>query len=307
MFLSLTKGIPAPLRNLQLRRGLILPGLLAAVALIIPIVGALLIGGGGGIDGVNGFVESLSGDSSSLLGGLGLGLLAPLGFAFAAGMVSAVNPCGFAMLPAYLGLYLGSDQQALGSSNPAKQMGKALLVGAAVTAGFVVLFGVAGAVIGLGARTFVVGVLPWVGLAIGVILAIVGAWMVGGGKLYTGVAASAASRLGNAGKTNVRGYFFFGLSYGTASLSCTLPIFLAVVGTSLAVSSILASFGQFVLYGLGMGLVIMVLTLGIAFFRGAMVGALRKVMPYIQPVGSWLMVVAGAYIVFYWLTIGGLW
>mgnify|MGYP001611737333 FL=1 len=31
----------------------------------------------------------------------------PLGYAFGAGMVSTVNPCGFAMLPAYLGLFLG--------------------------------------------------------------------------------------------------------------------------------------------------------------------------------------------------------
>ena len=306
MFASISKGIPAPLRNLQLRSGLIWPALLAVVALIIPVLGALIIGGGGGIDGVNGFVETLSGNSSTLLGGLGLGPLAFLGFAFAAGMVSAVNPCGFAMLPAYLGLYLGSDQENLGSSNPAKHFGKALLVGGSVTAGFLVLFGTTGAIMRLGAQPLVVGVLPWVGLVIGVVLAITGAWLVGGGKLYTGFAAQAASRMGDPGKTNIRGYFVFGLSYGTASLSCTLPIFLTVVGTSLAVSSIVASIGQFFLFAFGMGLVIMVLTMGIAFFRGAMMGALRKALPYVQPVGSWLMVVAGAYIVFYWLTIGGL-
>ena len=38
----------------------------------------------------------------------GIAHLIPLGYAFGAGMVSTVNPCGFAMLPAYLGLYLGS-------------------------------------------------------------------------------------------------------------------------------------------------------------------------------------------------------
>jgi hypothetical protein len=55
-----------------------------------------------------------------------------------------------------------------------------------------------------------------------------------------------------------------------------------------------------------MGLVILALTLGMAFFKGAMVGGLRQALPYIQPVGSWLMVLAGTYIIFYWLTIGGL-
>ncbi len=55
-----------------------------------------------------------------------------------------------------------------------------------------------------------------------------------------------------------------------------------------------------------MGLVIMALTIGMAFFKGSMVGMLRKALPYIQPFGSVLMVLAGTYIVFYWLTIGGL-
>ncbi len=32
-----------------------------------------------------------------------ISLIIPLGYAFGAGMVSTVNPCGFAMLPAYLG------------------------------------------------------------------------------------------------------------------------------------------------------------------------------------------------------------
>ena len=292
--LSIVAEVPALLRRVGL------PAIVASLALIGAFVAAKLIGKDDGIDGVNGFVESLSGGSGSFLGNLGL--LAPLGFAFAAGMASAVNPCGFAMLPAYLGLYLGSNQEA----PPKRQLGKALLVGLSVTAGFVVLFGTAGLIIAIGARSAVVGILPWLGLGIGIILAVTGAWMVGGGKLYSGLAARAASRIGDPSQVSPKGYFLFGLSYGTASLGCTLPIFLTVVGTSLAVSDLGASFGQFLLYALGMGLVIMALTLGLAVAKGAMVGAVRKALPYVQPVGAWLMVIAGAYIVFYWLTLGGL-
>ena len=129
-------------------RTLVFPTLVATIALAVPIIGAVLIGDDSGIDGVNGFVESLSGDSSSFLGDLGL--LAPLGFAFAAGMASAVNPCGFAMLPAYLGLYLGSSEEGDEDVHPVRHLGRALLVGGSVTAGFVVLFGTAGTVIGWG-------------------------------------------------------------------------------------------------------------------------------------------------------------
>jgi cytochrome c biogenesis protein CcdA len=295
--------ISPPFHGTNLWRSLAFPTLVAVVSLGIAVVGAILLGKDSGIDGVNKFVETLSGDSGTFLGDLGL--LTPLGFAFAAGMVSAVNPCGFAMLPAYLGLYLGTNDKD-DDQSPLGHLGKGLQVGASVTAGFIVLFGAAGLIIGLGARAAVVDILPWLGLVIGIALAITGSWMVGGGKLYTGFAARAAARMGDPGQVNVRGFFIFGLSYGTASLSCTLPIFLSVIGTSFAVSSIATSLGQFILYALGMGLVIMILTLGVAFFKGAMVGALRKALPYVQPIGSWLMVIAGSYIVFYWLTIGGL-
>ena len=288
--------------NARLLKGVLLPGLVAVISLGVAVVGAFLVRGATGIDGVNGFVESLSGRSGSFVGDLGV--LAPLGFAFGAGLAAAFNPCGFAMLPAYMGLYMGTGDEK--ESHPVMQIGRAFLVGGAVTAGFVVLFGIAGVVIGIGARSVVGDILPWLGLVIGVLLAVVGAWVLGGGKLYTAFAQQAAARIGDPGQNNVPGYFLFGLSYGVASLSCTLPIFLSVVGTTFAVSSIFTSLGQFVLYALGMGLVIVALTLGMALFRGAMVRAMRGALPYIQPVGAWLMVVAGAYITFYWLSLGGL-
>lgn len=78
-----------------------------------------------------------------------------------------------------------------------------------------------------------------------------------------------------------------------------------MLGLSVADSGFFSILWSFFLFAMGMGLVIIVLTLGIAFFRGAMVGGLRKALPYIQPIGYWLMVLAGTYIIFYWLTIGG--
>ena len=289
-------------KKTNLMRGLFVPLLVAGIALAVAIVGAILIGDQRGGDGVNSFVEGLSGRSSGFFGGLGI--IGPLGFAFAAGVAAAFNPCGFAMLPAYMGLYIGSGNDDEQQRSLLGGLGKAVLIGGTVTAGFIILFATAGTVISLGARSVVADVLPWLGLTIGVVLTVVGAWLVGGGKLYTTLAQRASLHMGNPGQTNVKGYFMFGLSYGSASLSCTLPIFLSVIGTSFAVSSIATSLGQFVLYAMGMGAVMMALTLGMAIFKGAMVGSLRKALPYIQPVGTWMMVLAGTYIIFYWLTIG---
>ncbi|MDZ7799411.1 MAG: hypothetical protein U5K81_01295 [Trueperaceae bacterium] len=104
----------------------------------------------------------------------------------------------------------------------------------------------------------------------------------------------------------LRGYFAFGLAYGLASLSCTLPVFLAVVGSSLTLASLPEMGLQLVAYGLGMGFVITVLTVSLAAFRQALVDRAKRAVRYVTPISAALMLVAGAYIVYYWLTIGGL-
>lgn len=277
---------------------------LAAGVMAVAVIGALITNGGEGIGGLNIFVETLSGRTGSRVEGAVSFL--PLGFAFFAGAVSAFNPCGFAMLPAYLGLYLGTDEEGAAQPPMVNRLGRALLVGASVTAGFAVMFGVVGAAISGGARPLV-SFFPWIGLVIGVILVLVGTWLFRGGKMYTAFAQSLSSRMGDPNEMNPRGYFIFGISYGTASLSCTLPIFLAVIGiTTLTAGNILSSIGQFLLFAFGMGLVIVVLTLLAALFKTAMLKGMRRIFPYIQPVSAGLMLIAGDYIVFYWLTIGGL-
>jgi len=278
-----------------------MPVSLLIIALGSAIVGAILTGTTTGA--VTSGVESLSASSGNFLGGVS-GLI-PLGFAFGAGMVAAVNPCGFAMLPAYLGLYVGTDDVSSGAS-VAERLGQASLVGVVMTAGFILLFGVVGIAIAAGAQPLV-KFFPWIGLGIGVLLALAGAWMIGSGSsLYSGFAERLSARMGDAGQRNLKGYFAFGLGYGTASLSCTLPIFLTVVGSTLTAGNFLDSAFQFVLYGLGMGMVIMVLTLSIAIFRNAMINKVRKVLPYVQPISAGLLLVAGGYIVYYWLTLGEL-
>ena len=299
MYDTTTSPSPNPPRPLM--RTVVFPVAVAVAALAIAIVGSMAVRGDGGIDAVNLWVEGLSGRSGGFLSSLGV--LAPFGFAFTAGVAAAFNPCGFAMLPGYMGLYLGTGDT---DARPSvvRQLGTALLVGLSVTAGFVLLFAAAGAIIGFGARSVIKSVLPYLGLGIGVVLVIVGAWLLSGGKLYTALAQQAAGKLGNPTTANVGGYFLFGVSYGVASLSCTLPIFLSVVGASFAAEGAGISFTQFVLYALGMGSVIMAITLSMALFRGAMVSLVRRAMPYVEPVGTWLMIVAGTYIVFYWLTLG---
>ena len=271
--------------------------LVGALALLVAFIAALATGAEN-IGFINNFVEGLSGRSSTGLEQVSDRL--SFGFPFAAGMVSTVNPCGFAMLPAYLGLYVGSNDPQAGAP---KKIFRALLVGIVVTSGFVILFGLTGTIVSAGARA-IISVIPWVGLGIGILLVGVGSWLLGGGKLYTAFASQTASRIGTPGQVSIKEFFLFGLSYGIASLSCTLPIFLSVIGVSLAGTSIATSIRQFILYALGMGLVIILMTVSMAIFKELIVRFLRKTQPFVQPVSAVFMIIAGCYIVYYWMTLG---
>ncbi len=273
----------------------------------VAVAAALLTGPG--IGPITGRIESASFAAAAVL--RSVVQVVPVGYALGAGMIAAVNPCGFAMLPAYLGLYLGTGDGWEESPQLGVRFRRALSVSGTVGFSFVLLFGIAGLALRL-ATSAIAGYLPWVGLTVGLLMVLVAGRMLAGGTLYTSVGERVADRL-QAGtrQGGLRGYFIYGIAYGLASLSCTLPVFLAVVGSAVALNGLLAGALQFVLYALGMGLVISVLTLSVAFFKQAVLQQAvlqyaRKALPYVQQASTLLLLVAGAYIVYYWLTLGGL-
>jgi cytochrome c-type biogenesis protein len=214
---------------------------------------------------------------------------APLALAFAAGLVATVNPCGFAMLPAYLSYFLGLDEPGGGRAT----VGRALVIGLVVSAGFLLVFGVVGALVTLGLR-WVITLIPWAALLIGAGLVLLGLAMLAG---YQPVARLPKVRGGAHSSV-----FVFGVAYAVASLSCTFPVFLTVVAGSLTRLDFLSGLVTFLVYGLGMSLVLVSVTLAMAMGRRSLVGWLRRSARYLNRVAGAILVVAGAYIVFFWAT-----
>src|SRR5262249_33288192 len=152
-----------------------LGGLLSLAALALAVSAAIATGTAAG--GPVGFVERLSGASTTLPPAIAAGL--PAGYAFGAGMVAAVNPCGFALLPAYLGLYLAAE----GRPGGWRAIPRALAVSSVVALSFVLLFGTVGLVLSA-ATSAVAGYFPWAGLGVGVLL------VLAGGRVFAGRALS---------------------------------------------------------------------------------------------------------------------
>jgi cytochrome c biogenesis protein CcdA len=269
-------------------------GVLAAAVMTASVVGP---SGGGLAVGV----ATLSARATDALQFLGDQL--PLGYAFAAGMAATVNPCGFALLPGYLGLYLSSRVVPRSS---ARLLGLALVVAGTMTASFVALFGLVGLALGV-AATLLGNVLPWVGVLVGVLLTLVGGVILGGGSVAVPLAGRLEQPLGGlARQPRLIGYAAYGAAFALASLGCTLPLFLSVVATTLTVNTLGMAVLRFVLYGLGMGVVVTGATLLTALCGQALVARIGAIGRFFGPVSAILLVLSGAYVVYYWLTVGGL-
>jgi len=220
----------------------------------------------------------------------------PIGFALAAGMVASVNPCGFLLLPSYISFQIGASTPEMQSSPVGQRLGKALVMGLLATAGFVAVFALVGSVIAAGGQ-FLIRIFPFVGLGIGVLMVGLGIWLLLS-KAKFGIMA--ASRLTITPKRNPQNIFMFGIVYAAGSLSCTLPIFLVVVGSSLASQGIGTAFGQFIGYALGMGIVLIAVTVASALAEGTISRWLKGLLPYLDRISAMFLVGAGAYLVYYW-------
>jgi cytochrome c biogenesis protein CcdA len=228
--------------------------------------------------------------------------LLPVGYAFAAGMVASVNPCGFFLLPSYISYYLGTEDPDFYQDSATRRVGKALLLGGVATLGFVVVFAVTGSIIAAGGQ-FLIRAFPYAGLAIGAAMVGLGLWLL---ITRRTLGIMATSRMTVRRERNLRSVFLYGIVYALGSLSCTLPIFLVVVGGSLASQGLMASLGQFIGYALGMGSILVAVTIGSALFQGSVARWLRKAIPYVHRASAMFLVGAGGYLIYYWVFFAGL-
>ncbi|SBT36894.1 cytochrome c biogenesis CcdA family protein [Micromonospora auratinigra] len=219
---------------------------------------------------------------------------APYGLALAAGLLAAVNPCGFALLPAYLSvLVLGEGPAA--ARGPLAPVGRALALTAAMTTGFVAVFGAFGLLAGPAADA-VAGRLPWVSVLIGAALVLAGGWLLAGRQLPT-VTPRPAS--GPAVRARFGSMALFGVGYAVASLGCTIGPFLAVVVAGFRAGSPLAGVGLFVAYALGMGLAVGAAALAVALARDSLVRRARRAGPLLGRLAGLLLVLTGGYVAWY--------
>ncbi|MFE9919222.1 cytochrome c biogenesis CcdA family protein [Micromonospora sp. NPDC005553] len=215
-------------------------------------------------------------------------MTATLLLALTAGMLGAVNPCGFALLPAYLSLLVA------GKSDTRGAVGRALTAAAGLTVGYVLVFGAFGLALAPLAG-WLRPRLPWLTVALGVLLVVAGCWLLAGRRLPAPGWSARAPRLTRSWPSMV----LFGAAYALASLGCAIAPFLAIVVTSLQAGSTGQGLALFGAYALGMGLVVAVAALGVALVRDGLVARLRVAGALVPRLSGLVLLVAGCYVAWY--------
>lgn len=217
-----------------------------------------------------------------------------LTFAFGAGLVSPLNPCGFGLLPAFLGYQLGGEQQRR-EAPLAVRLGQGLVTGGAVSAGFVGVLVSAALIVALGLRPLL-GFVPFAAVVIGVVLVAAGVAVLAGRRV-------SVDRLGQLGALRPGSVddspklVAFGAGYAVASVACTIAVLLAVVGQALATGSFPRMLAVLFAYGAGAATLLTTLAVSTAVAGSVMSTWLRRAMPFMEPLAGALLILSGTYLV----------
>lgn len=213
-----------------------------------------------------------------------------IALAFTAGMVATFNPCGFSLLPAYLGAFVAGDEVAISTR---QRLVRAVGGSAVVSTGFAAVFATTGLIIErIASETR--QRLPWVTIVVGGLLVIFGCATLAGFRLRLPIPVPRVAS-GQGGLAFMIGY---GITFAVASLSCTIGPFLAITGAALNSSTWEASV-VYLAYALGMGLIVLILSLSAALAHSSMATNLRHFSKFAPRVGGVLMVLAGSYAIWY--------
>ncbi len=216
----------------------------------------------------------------------------PVLYAFTLGLVAAVNPCGFPLLPAYLALFAGGDSRPDWVGRTVRGM----TAGACVTAGFVAVFGALGFLVESGMQ-LIIGWVPWLMIMVGGVMVLLGLHAVVGGHLRIPLPGV---RFGS-GRT-VFAMTGFGVAYAVASLSCALPVFLAGVAGTFTRHSLFDGMGVFLAYALGMGVFVTAASLIAAHIGASLLRRIGPVTRFIPRVAGGVVSLVGVYLTYYWVS-----
>jgi len=221
-----------------------------------------------------------------------------LWLSFGSGLLAAVNPCGFVLLPTYLLYYLGiSGRPGDSSAERERAVNRALVVSLSLSAGFMSVFLVVGTI----SRLFTDWInqnAKYVALLIGLALVTMGVAMLLGWRLPLSAPKLDVGQRAR-DRTTVS-MFLFGVGYAVASIGCTIGPFSATVLGTIDTEGFGTGLVAIALYGIAMSLLVTALTVSLAVTQSGLLRLLRTGMKWVETLSAIVMIVSGLYLAWYW-------
>lgn len=213
-------------------------------------------------------------------------------YSFVLGVLAAVNPCGFVLLPTYLIFFLGTREEP--NLATGERLRRALIVSSGISIGFLAIFFIIGVISRLFTQWIELNA-KFASLAIGVVL------LGGGARMLTGWTPKFASpQMNGVQSKTFRATIIYGLAYAVASIGCTIGFLTTAVFGSIALNGFVSGVLSILLYGLGMAMLVTALTVSLAFAKTGLVTVIKNKLHIVQRLGAFFVTLTGIYLVLYW-------
>jgi len=211
----------------------------------------------------------------------------PLALVLGAGFVTLLSPCGYALLPGLIGYLLGGKVSIRGA------------VRGALTAifGVLLVFVAVGIILSI-ASGLIRAVVPHLTIVAAVIIMAIGI-----AKIFD----LNIPVIGNAPNINIKptGFFTYGIAYAFAGAGCTFPIFFAVLLYASTVPGI-GALATMLTYSVGLAVPLLITSVLTATANDAIVRRIARLTGKIQRVSGSVLLAAGVYLIYSYLTSGAL-
>lgn len=208
-------------------------------------------------------------------------------FLLTAGIFALFSPCGFPMLPGYISYYIGTKAS----------LEKAVPSGVACALGLIAVFSVIGTVASV-LGNFVPQYMPLFELVAGPAVILMGVAMMIEIRL-----PAFWARIRVPKRKGLIGIFLYGAVYGLATMGCSAPIFFSILFYAIAVGGPLHGIITFLIYALGMGFPLVIITVLVAKAKKFMLERIIGVTPWLQRISGIFLAVIGVYLIYFYYTV----
>lgn len=212
-------------------------------------------------------------------------------FSFIQGIMAFLAPCAVALLPGYIVAFI--SRNASGSPSIATRLYRGLKLAFLSILGILLVYAVAGGLIVV-ASELLKEYMIWIAMGMGVALIVIGLLMIWGKNVAFSLHIDNASSASEAWEA-----FVFGIAYAIGALGCLFPLFLVVATQAIAAPSIWWGASYFGAYFVGISGMMVAVILMSTFAKDFLMKYLRKILPHMEQATGVLLVLAGAYVIYY--------